>query len=80
MIYEFLSKKEAANLRYSILWNKELIEWISKFWNEKLKNRRESFDNLSAVVGEHAMSLSDMSKHLKIIDSKISTIKKVEMK
>jgi len=72
MIYEFLSEKEAADLRYSILWNKELNEWISKFWDEKLKNSRKSFDNLSLVVGEHELSLSDMSKQLKLIDSKIT--------
>lgn len=72
MIYEFLSEKEAADLRYSILWNKELNEWISKFWAEKLKDNRKSFDNLSLVVGEHELSLSDMSKQLKLIDSKIT--------
>ncbi|MBW1737614.1 MAG: hypothetical protein JRJ69_08685 [Deltaproteobacteria bacterium] len=72
MIYEFLSEKEAADLRYSILWNKELNEWISKFWAEKLKDSRKSFDNLSLVVGEHELSLSDMSKQLKLIDSKIT--------
>ena len=72
MIYEFLSEKEAADLKYSILWNKKLNEWISKFWDEKLKNSRKSFDNLSLVIGEHKLSLSDMSKQLKVIDSKIA--------
>ena len=71
LIYELLDEKEAANLNYSILENKELIEWISNFWNERLKDERSSYHNLSIIVGQHEMMLSDMTKQLKNIESKI---------
>ena len=69
--FDFLSEKEAADLKYSIFWNKELNEFITKFWDEKWQDQRRSFDNLSFVIGEQQLSLSDLSKKLKVVGSKI---------
>ncbi len=71
IIFDFLTEKEAANLKYSIFWNKELNEFITKFWDEKRQDQIHSFDNLSFVIGEQRLSLSDLSGKLKSVDSKI---------